>query len=77
MALIKQLLNSYRGRCSLCSSELVWAVYSERQLTLDRLDCSLAHTTGNIDVKCFKCNRAHGGLGRRRAKNKVDTQDER
>ncbi|CAM9715401.1 unnamed protein product, partial [Hapterophycus canaliculatus] len=57
-ALIEELLRSYRGRCNSCSLELVWAVYSERQPTLDRLDCALPHTPGNVDVKCLKCNRA-------------------
>ncbi|CAN0303932.1 unnamed protein product, partial [Ectocarpus fasciculatus] len=57
-ALAEELLNSYGGRCSLCSCELVWAVYSERQPTLDRLDCSLPHTVDNVDVKCLRCNRA-------------------
>ncbi|CAN0587788.1 unnamed protein product, partial [Ectocarpus sp. 12 AP-2014] len=55
-ALAEELLNSYGGRCSLCSCELVWAVYSERQPTLDRLDCSLPHTVDNVDVKCLRCN---------------------
>ncbi|CAM9852689.1 unnamed protein product, partial [Hapterophycus canaliculatus] len=45
-------------RCISCSIELDWAVYSESQSTLDRLDCSLPHTPGNVDVKCLKCNRA-------------------
>ncbi|CAN0606721.1 unnamed protein product, partial [Ectocarpus sp. 12 AP-2014] len=40
------------------SCELVWTVYSERQPTLDRLDCSLPHTVDNVDVKCLRCNRA-------------------
>ncbi|CAN0520021.1 unnamed protein product, partial [Laminaria digitata] len=49
--------------CTYCT-ELVWAVYSERQPTLDRLDCALPHTIGNVDVKCLKCNRSRGSLGR-------------
>lgn len=76
-ALVQELLESYRGRCNLCSIELVWAVYSERQPTLDRLDCSLPHTAENVDVKCLKCNRARGSLGRGRTKNKIDKQEER
>ena len=32
-ALVEELLRSYRGRCNSCSTELVWAVYSERQPT--------------------------------------------
>lgn len=35
----QELLNDYLGTCKLCSGELVkYAVYSERQPTLDRLD---------------------------------------
>ncbi|CAN0384855.1 unnamed protein product, partial [Laminaria digitata] len=60
----QELLNAYLGKCNLCSSELVWAVYSERQPTLDRLDYALPHTIGNVAVKCLKCNRARGSLGR-------------
>ncbi|CAB1110488.1 unnamed protein product [Ectocarpus sp. CCAP 1310/34] len=71
-ALAQALLNSYGGRCNSCTIELVWAVYSERQPTLDRLDCALPHTPGNVDVKCLKCNRARGGLGRGLAKKKKD-----
>ena len=63
-ALIEELLRSYRGRCNSCSLELIWAVYSERQPTLDRLDCVLPHTPGNVDIKCLRCSRARGGLGR-------------
>ena len=76
-ALIQELLDSYRGRCNVCSGELVWAVYSERQPTLDRLDCSLPHTPGNVDVKCLRCNRARGGLGRGLTKKDVDKQEKR
>lgn len=76
-ALVQELLDSYRGRCNLCSGELVWMVYSEGQPTLDHLDCSLPHTTKNVDVKCLKCNRGRGGLGRGGAKNKVDKQEDR
>ncbi|CAB1102471.1 unnamed protein product [Ectocarpus sp. CCAP 1310/34] len=36
-ALVQELLNSYGSGCNLCTCELVWAVYSERQPTLDRL----------------------------------------
>ena len=32
-------------------NELIWVVYSERQPPLDRLDCALPHTIGNMDVK--------------------------
>ena len=73
-ALIEELLRSYRRRCSSCSSELVWAVHSERQLTLDRLDCALPHTSGNVDVKWLRCNRARGGLGRGLTKKKKTTE---
>ncbi|CAB1116244.1 unnamed protein product [Ectocarpus sp. CCAP 1310/34] len=69
-ALVQELLNSYGGRCNLCTCELVWAVYSERQPTLDRLDCSLPHTAENVDAKCLRCNRARGSLGRGRTKKK-------
>ena len=69
-ALVEELLNSYGGRCNLCNHELIWAVYSERQPTLDRLDCSLPHTIGNVDVKCLKCNRARGSLGRGKSKRR-------
>ena len=62
------VLKAYPGKCNLCSSELpvVLGVCSERQPTLDRLDCALPHTSGNVDVKCLKCNRAinRGSLGR-------------
>ncbi|CAN0126636.1 unnamed protein product, partial [Ectocarpus sp. 4 AP-2014] len=57
-ALVQELHRSDGGRCNLCNHELIWAVYSERQPTLDRLDCALPHTIGNVDVKCLKCNRA-------------------
>ncbi|CAB1116215.1 unnamed protein product [Ectocarpus sp. CCAP 1310/34] len=69
-ALVQELLNSYGGRCHRCTCELVWAVYSEQQPTLDRLDCSLPHTAENVDVKCLRCNRARGSLGRGRTKKK-------
>ncbi|CAB1101988.1 unnamed protein product [Ectocarpus sp. CCAP 1310/34] len=68
--LAEDLLNSYGGRCCLCSCELVWAVYSERQPTLDRLDCSLPNIADNVDVKCLRCNRARGSQGRGRTKKK-------
>ncbi|CAM9728212.1 unnamed protein product, partial [Scytosiphon promiscuus] len=55
-ALVEELLRSYRGRCNSCSLDLVWAVYSERQPTIDRLDCALPHTPGNVDIKCLRCN---------------------
>ncbi|CAM9767386.1 unnamed protein product, partial [Laminaria digitata] len=58
----QELLNAYLGKCNLCSSE--------RQPTLDRLDCALPHTIGNVDVKCLKCNRAKGSLGRGCTKKK-------
>ena len=75
-ALAEEFLNSYGGRCNLCNHELIWAVYSERQPTLDRLDCSLPHTIGNVDVKCLKCNRARGSLGRGKSKRrKVDSSE--
>ena len=74
-ALIEELLRSYRGRCNSCSVELVWAVYSERQPTLDRLDCALPHTPGNVDVKCLRCNRARGGLGRGLSKKKKEEEN--
>ncbi|CAB1113970.1 unnamed protein product [Ectocarpus sp. CCAP 1310/34] len=45
-ALIEELSRSYRGRCNSCSLELVWAVYSKGQPTLDRLDCALPPHTG-------------------------------
>ncbi|CAN0141052.1 unnamed protein product, partial [Hapterophycus canaliculatus] len=57
-ALVEELHRSFGGRCNLCDHELVWAIYSERQPTLDRLDCALPHTIGNVDVKCLRCNRA-------------------
>ena len=71
-ALVQELLSAYLpvARCNLCSSELIWAVYSERQPTLDRLGCALPHTIGNVDVKCLKCNRARGSLGGGRTKKK-------
>ncbi|CAM9827374.1 unnamed protein product, partial [Laminaria digitata] len=43
-ALVQELHRAYGGRCNLCHHELIWAVYSERQPTLDRLDCALPHT---------------------------------
>ncbi|CAB1116431.1 unnamed protein product [Ectocarpus sp. CCAP 1310/34] len=58
-ALVQQLLHSYGGRCNLCTCELVWAIYSERQPTLDRLDCSLPHTAENVDVKCLTKVQSH------------------
>ncbi|CAN0325164.1 unnamed protein product, partial [Ectocarpus sp. 6 AP-2014] len=67
-ALVQELHRSYGGRCNLCNHDLVWAVYSERQPTLDRLDCALPHTIDNVDVKCLKCNRARGSLGRGKSK---------
>ncbi|CAM9948387.1 unnamed protein product [Ectocarpus sp. 6 AP-2014] len=67
-ALVQELHRSYGGRCNLCNHDLVWAVYSERQPTLDRLDCALPHTIENVDVKCSKCNRVRGSLGRGKSK---------
>ena len=61
-ALVQELHRSYGGRCNLCNHDLVWAVCSERQPTLDHLDCALPHTIDNVDVKCFKYNRARGRL---------------
>ncbi|CAB1121518.1 unnamed protein product [Ectocarpus sp. CCAP 1310/34] len=74
-ALIQALVSSYGGRCNSCSVELVWAVNSERQPTLDRLDCALPHTPGNVDVRCLKCDRTRGSLGRGLTKKqtKVET----
>ncbi|CAB1096640.1 unnamed protein product [Ectocarpus sp. CCAP 1310/34] len=70
-ALVQELHRSYGGRCNLCNHELTWTVYSERQPTLDRLDCALPHTIGNVvDVKCLKCNRARGSLGRGKSKKR-------
>ncbi|CAB1112833.1 unnamed protein product [Ectocarpus sp. CCAP 1310/34] len=69
-ALVQELHRSYGGRCNLCNHELIWTVYSERQPTLDRLDCALPHTIGNVDVKCLKCNRARGSLGRGKSKKR-------
>ena len=71
-ALDQELLNASLVKCNLCSGELVWAVYSERQPTLDCLDCGLPHTIGNVDVKCLKCNRAGGSLRGGSTKKKVD-----
>ncbi|CAN0443214.1 unnamed protein product [Ectocarpus sp. 12 AP-2014] len=69
-ALVQELHRSYGGGCNLCNHELIWTVYSERQPTLDRLDCALPHTIGNVDVKCLKCNRARGSLGRGKSKKR-------
>ncbi|CAB1108999.1 unnamed protein product [Ectocarpus sp. CCAP 1310/34] len=69
-ALVQELHRSYGGRCNLCNHEPIWAVYSERQPTLDRLDCSLPHTAENVDVQCLKCNRARRSLGRGKSKRK-------
>ena len=72
----QELLSAYLGKCNLCSSELVWAVCIERRPTLDRLHCALPHTIGNVDVKCLKCNRARGSLGRRCTKKNKGNVDE-
>lgn len=39
-AILQELLNRLRSSCcSLCSSELRWAVYGNRQPIIGRLDC--------------------------------------
>lgn len=75
VALVKELLRVIGGRCNLCARELVRAAYNELQPTLDRLDCLMPHTTGNVDVKCLRCNRARGSLGRGKTKKKSEADD--
>jgi hypothetical protein len=53
------------SRCSLCHCQFVWAKFSERQPTLDRLDNGVGHILCNIDVKCLRCNRERGSRSKR------------
>lgn len=80
-ALIQALMNSYGWKMQLLpASELHILGREQRTSENKRLTVStkgLPHTPGNVDVKCLKCDRARGSLGRGLAKKvegeKVDS----
>ena len=46
--------------CDSCKQRFVWALYSEHQPTLDRIDNALGHDCTNLMVTCLRCNRERG-----------------
>ena len=69
--------------CESCKQPFVWALYSEHQPTLDRIDNALGHDCTNLMVTCLRCNRERGSrCGRAdssssRKKRAADLQPER
>jgi hypothetical protein len=57
-----------KGICGCCGYSFIWARYSERQPTLDRIINSLGHLPTNVIVTCFACNRHRGSKVRKNIK---------
>ena len=60
--------------CELCSEPFVWARYSERQPTLDRLDNAIGHDCSNLAVTCMRCNRERGARSLRKKRKRAGVQ---
>lgn len=63
--------------CLCCRQRFVWAQYSEKQPTLDRIDNTCGHDCTNLMVTCLRCNRERGSRCPRRktAKRKRGQQE--
>jgi hypothetical protein len=57
--------NGKCAHCPKCGAAFVWAYYSERQPTLDRLDNAIGHAVANVQRTCLKCNRLWGTCARK------------
>ena len=69
--------------CETCRQTFVWALHSEHQPTLDRIDNRLGHECTNLMVTCLRCNRERGSRcgrtsgSKSKKKRAADQQPER
>ena len=58
---IMRLFKKQNGCCNKCSCDMKankYAYQDSKQFSIDRIDSSIGHTAGNIQLLCFGCNRS-------------------